>query len=315
VRRWPYERGLTRRSLLKASSALLSSRVPVFARPSPSPLGAPAQGTILLAIPTREGLVVAADSRLTGDNKICDRMYKIVELTGVDRSALMLAGVEGFAVSRRGGELCGRTLYVNYLSMLKSLIEGRPDHNVDAAVYALVDTIRDQLKDDRYIMRKLLIEDKFQRVRPDVNFVPYIQIVFAQYNPDSGFSYVTEFYVNMTRDLHFSINGPSRRVRSPSDAREIFVYGETNFVRNQVLHASGSGQLYLNAETMKFLLESTAPISSISKETATVVANNVVHAAYMASLLAPLAVNDDIGGPTDIVFLGEPARPQRIQWK
>ncbi len=278
--------------------------------------GAPEHGTIILAIPTKEGLVVAADSRLTGgDGQICDRMYKIAELTGVDRAALALAGVEGFTVPRRNGELCGRTFTVGYLSMLKALVEKRQDHNVTAAVYALVDIIRDQLKDDRYIKRGALLENKFKKAPANVTFIVYLEVVFAIYNPQSMVSYVTEYYVNMTRDLQFSIIGPTRRILGPADARQILVYGETNFVRNQVFHASGAGQLYLDALTTKFLLETTVPISSITKDKAVVVAKTIVHAAYMASLLAPRAVNDDIGGPTDIVFLGEAARPERVQWK
>jgi hypothetical protein len=48
--------------------------------------------TLIIVIPTVAGLIVAADSRLTLANQVCDNVFKIAEVEGIDRTAAFVTG-------------------------------------------------------------------------------------------------------------------------------------------------------------------------------------------------------------------------------
>ena len=98
----------------------------VHANSEASPLG---RGTLVAMVTTADGLVVAADSRLTlaGGMILCDNLHKITELA-VDRSVFITTNYTSVR-NWRGvplNEICNRPDDFNINDVIKSAIDIRP---------------------------------------------------------------------------------------------------------------------------------------------------------------------------------------------
>jgi len=59
-------------------------------------LAVPANGTLVVIVPSADGLVVAADSRTTVNGATCDNQYKITELRRPKRTVVAVTGEVAF---------------------------------------------------------------------------------------------------------------------------------------------------------------------------------------------------------------------------
>src|ERR1051325_6605561 len=86
----PHRTGIASFSL-NASSVLVALILSGSARSNMS--AASLHGTLIAVAPTRDGIVMAADSRSTLGNRYCDGTYKLVEASHPQPTVIAVAGV------------------------------------------------------------------------------------------------------------------------------------------------------------------------------------------------------------------------------
>jgi len=74
----------------------------------------------------------------------------------------------------------------------------------------------------------------------------------------------------------------------------------------------GVGRAFLSREAIRFLTEQRSA-AEISRQEAVAVAIDIIEATSKTTALIPAPYG--IGGPVDVVLLGDEARPEKLRWK
>jgi hypothetical protein len=268
----------------------------------------PASATLVVIVPSADGLVVAADSRSSLAGASCDNQYKITELRKPKRTVVAVTGEVAFIAPPDVQEqnVCGylksapRRLDIS--SVVKHYLERK---NADPFKLSLDD-----------LSAKCVEEvERFWRIDPHA-VEPYVgreifSVVIASYDPHSKNSIVSNFVVRIepvtrrveaTRFTRITILQQSRR--------GVWSYGETDYLNKNVFGGVGRG--YLTAETLEFILVD-KPVSEVRLDQAVAVATNLIEATSRTTQV--IYSPSGIGGPVDIVLLGKKRQPEQIRWK
>ncbi len=270
-------------------------------------LCAAAHATLVALVPSKDGLLVAADSRITFLGAECDGAFKIIEPARPLRTVAIVTGDAIFVAPPPAGaaNLC------RYLETAPRRL------NIDALVRSYLDRSADdpaQLAFDGLSAACVRQVERFRRAYPETlrRFTgrDIFSVVVASYDPASQAALLRNFVVR--------IDARTRRVRaarftetaiSPHDARGVWLYGETSYVDRYVY--AGFGRKFLSSATVGFL-RTRIPVRDTPMDPAVSVAVNIIQAAGRAAQVVPAP--SGIGGSIRVVLLGNRPRPESVPW-
>jgi hypothetical protein len=270
-------------------------------------LAIPASGTLVVIVPSADGLIVAADSRTSLPGIFCDSQYKITELRKPIHTVVAVTGEVAFIAppGPKVNDMCGylksAPRMIDFSSVVKLYLERK---NADPFKLSL---------DDLGSVCVGEVES-FRRIYP-LAFEQYVgreifSVVIASYDPHTKHSLVLNFVVQ--------INAATRKVEaarftrillSQQSRRGVWSYGETDYLNKNVF--GGIGRRFLTADTQSFILVD-KPVSEARLEQAIASAINIIDATSRTTEIIPSP--SGIGGPIDIVLLGRKRHPEQIRW-
>lgn len=254
--------------------------------------------TLVAIAPSRDGLVIAADSRLTFLGAQCDGAFKILVPARPLRTVAVVTGasafVEPFAEGRK--DLCRHLMTApRVLDMNAVVVDALAKTGDDASRISMADlsaTCIEALEKLRATYPAALNAFEGREI---------FSVVVASFDPARMVSTVRRFVVRMdaaTRRFEAVQAGDLNFDRT--SARDVWVFGETDWVRRKVY--SGAGRRYLKASTLEYL-QNHKPVGEVSMERAKDAAANIVAAASREATIDPPA--SGIGGEIRVMVIGK----------
>ncbi|MGY4428510.1 hypothetical protein ACVWWO_000987 [Bradyrhizobium sp. F1.13.1] len=271
----------------------------------------PGGGTLVVVVPTAGGLVIAADSRITvGNVLVCDNSFKIAEIEAVDRAAIVATGfttvwdttplnglpMEG--ICDRFRELSPK---FDALAVAKTKIEQRSD---------LATSRFDQLPGECLKDLATYIA-QYPGVYNDFRGKKLFQIALGSYDVAENASYIRQFNVQIGADGAPHIDGIEVKKFLPDEVQSFQVLGEFGFMNSNVLH--GPGLQFLTQRYQRFRELANDPIGKTDVYLASDFATDLIEATAKISQFIPAPTG--VGGPVDVLLLGQEPRPKRLSWK
>jgi hypothetical protein len=268
----------------------------------------PASGTLVVIVPTAQGLVVAADSRTALLGTTCDSQYKITEVKRPKRTVIAVTGEVAF-IAQPGPDVkdfCDYLRLAPRLLDIPTVVKGYLERkNADPFKLSLDDLASDCV-------------GELERIRGanPLAFEQYVgheifSVVIASFDARSKNSLLLNFVVRINPSTRKVEAGRFTRITiTPQTRRGVWSYGETDYLNRNVL--AGVGRSYLTNDTFDFILVD-KPVSEARLGQAVAMATNIIEAASRTTQIIPSP--SGIGGPVDIVLLSKKRRPERIQWK
>jgi hypothetical protein len=267
----------------------------------------PAGATLVVLVPSADGLVVAADTRISILGAQCDGEFKITELATPARTVVMVTG-DSIFIQPPGPHETDLCRYV-----------ATAPRTLDIAA-----TIRSYLERNAANPENFSLADlgkacvqavqRFQQANPQAlrSYAgkEIFSVIVASYDPVSRVSMMRNFIVRIdAKTGEIQAARFAQIAISPQDRRGVWSYGETRYLEKQVY--AGIGCQYLAASTLDFILVN-KPVSGTPLDQAVAAAVNVIQAASLATRVVP--ASSGIGGPIDVILLGRKPRPAPIQW-
>jgi hypothetical protein len=265
-------------------------------------------GTLVVMIPTRDGLVVAADSRSTVNSLTCDEVYKIVVVPRRERTVLAVTGTGVFLPIRKEQptDLCRFIREEKPLLDIETLAQeflskGRGDL-APGEVYSLGSACVSATRE---------FQAKYRRLQPLARAAgkAIYTVVIGMYNPSQRAATITYFKVIIgPEDLLPRLDAPQQVRVFESDVLATYSFGETDYVAK---HVGAVADRYLGDYIS--LLNKRKIVGDVSVAEARRAAFSLIYASSRATEIIPS--ESGIGGPIDIVLLGTPPRPLKLDWK
>ncbi len=252
--------------------------------------------TLAVIVPARDGIVIAADSRLTFLGAPCDGAFKILIPARPARTAIVVTGDSIFVAPPPAGtrEPCRYLATAPRLLDIGSIVthnleqqSGSKDVDVAAITRSCIRALTQFQRRYPALVRGYAGRDLFS-------------VVIASYDPARATATLRNFAIGIdARTGKFQADRNSERILTPESARGIWIYGETGWVDRAVY--AGPGRPLLIASTLQ-LLDVRAPIAATPRGQALSAAENVLTAAIRTARTNPPPTG--IGGPIRVVFLG-----------
>ena len=265
--------------------------------------------TLVIAVPTSKGLVIAADSRVGSDvaGRVCDEAFKLLVLERPERTALTVTNVSGVRVPGNEPDFC------KHLRESRVILEF-PDL---ARRYLLeVDRPIWQVAPEELISQGIaptlaaLNEDDLEVVRPLLAILRP-NIVLFSYDPDRRVSWIRAIVVSVDAELAPSIESTLLCELKANDKPTFWRIGEKEYFDQHFMNEKGLA--LLPHSTRDFIRNSKKRVDDISMTEAIDAAVGAIKAA--SELTQSIPASSGIGGPVDVLFLGSEPKPQQIRWK
>ena len=295
----------------KAVIVLLASLVLVLVRfaEAEQPPAHVSSGSLVVTVPSRDGLIVGADSRVAVEGKPhCDDQFKIIEPKGAVRIAASAVGNVVF-VSPPGPDESDFCKYAKRAQRLLDVTELVRN-------YLETETADDStLRMEEFAFQCVAAVRKFHASSP-LTLKPFagrelFQVIVMGYQPKIRTAVVRDFLVRLSPDPIKPEAGKIRvRKLSFDSKRDMFLFGAANYFNAQVI--GGIGRQFLSQETIRFIQQQTS-VGKTGFLDAVTAAINVIDATSKTTALVPPRTG--IGGPIDVLLLGNEPRPRRVRWK
>ncbi len=265
----------------------------------------PARATLVVLAPSADGLVVAADSRISFMGTQCDGQFKILEPSRPARTVAMVTGDSVFVPPPPAGErdLCRYLKSAPHWLDIGEIVRRYLEREASSAGEFSLEALGREC---------VGAADRFARANPGALQAyagrEIFSVIVAGYDARSRTATLRNFVVRL--------NSATRRIETDrmttitvaaSDRRGVWIYGESNYVETNVL--SGFGRRYLDAATLDFILTA-APVTEAPLRSAVAAAVNVINAASRTTETLPAP--SGIGGPVNVVLLGRNPRPEPV---
>lgn len=283
---------------------------PLLELPTWRPIRTIGGGTLALVLPTADGLVLAADSRMTFRfsflTAYCDNVEKITAIDHVERTAFLTTGnttvwqFNDIPIAEICNHIAREKAAFAIDPIIKDAIEARPeilDNLTEVLPAVCVEAICHHVS---------IHPDDFQSLRGKNIF----QVVVCSFNAAQSSSRIRSFSIDLAIDGTVSPSKLSDRTFIPDDPCELVLYGEANFLTDQVFN--GPGLAFLGERFRRFRGEMTT-VGKAPTALAPDFVIDLIEAA--AKTTASVPSQTGIGGPVDVLLLGRDAHPQRIVWK
>ncbi len=273
-------------------------------------------GTLVVLVPSSEGLVVAADSRAVHrrvvlgkktECQISDTNYKIVEVARPFRTIISVpgTGVMHDVPEEQAGDLTNALATAPRLLDLPSVVKSRLERGPEELNEEMV---RKEIpRDCQAAVRQATAQEPEHFRQFEGKDLCYV--VVANYNCERRCSTIASFAIFIEpKCLNPTIQ--KFKVEEFRDADLICTrfFGETDYVKKNVLQGEGKK---LIARHDEMLLKGT--IRRVSAQEAKAAADNLIEAASeMAKIVQP---EFGIGGEIDVVLLGASPEPVHLRWK
>jgi len=260
-------------------------------------------------VPTRDGLVIAADSRVSNEfqTRYCDQDFKIIEIgAGPSHTAATITNVVWLKEPSNDPDYChGLNTAKTWLDLrmeFKSFIESQP---LGAAEFQIV-----QFQSRLNQVFSALPARVISALRP-LNSKPISMLVVASYDPDTSTSWVRYATVALTATSQPVIEEEVVDRIDLGHEKVFYRLGEQEYVNKQMANGNLLSLLH-NPITLPFLTTS-EKVRSVSKDEAIAVAIDFIGA--VSDVARRIPPPHGIGGPIDVLFVGAKERPERIEWK
>lgn len=251
-------------------------------------------GTLVLAIPTNEGLVIAADRRTTPRGIYCDGVRKILvpKIPGV---AVFITGIATMSDMSKipDDRLCEE------LSKTPAPVDfGR----------ATVAFIEKQAAPLTQLDGQLLTEALFAEVRPYIDGGQLrsilgqqrvTTILIAGFDHGTNVSRIWQFWVNYTGPVYFQLQPLPLRTFSLDDKPDIVPFGENEYYVDNVL--AGVGRQFVSEDV--HALNRKSSIAQVNAKEACDAGVSLIEAAMKAAELVKPPTG--IGGGVDCALIGQ----------
>ncbi|WFU15990.1 hypothetical protein [Bradyrhizobium sp. CB3481] len=261
-----------------------------------------AGGTLAVFLPTKDGLVVAADKRQTPRGIFCDGINKILVPTGLRRTVVVVTGFISMQDTSNipDAELC------------KHLAETPAPLDFGRTTLSFLEAHRVALKQfDGQAFTNRIHADIAPYIQAG-NLNPFFgsrlaQIIIADFEPDMKSSMILALGVDLNRDGAFTLQpipiSPRTTIHGtifkPNDDRQAIPFGEGAYYGQNVI--AGVGVRFLN-QTYRIFLQK-EKISVIDSELGTSVAANLIDAASRATEIVPAP--SGIGGGISVALIAD----------
>ena len=265
----------------------------------------PACATLVVLAPSADGLVVAADSRISFLGAECDGQFKIVEPSRPARTVAMVTGDAIFVPPPPAGEreLCGYLKSAPRLLDIGEVVRRYLEHEASGAGEFSLEALGREC---------VAAADRFAQANPGALQAyagrEIFSVIVAGYDPRRRTATLRNFVVRMDSATRRIETGRMTTITvGTADRRGVWIYGESGYVEANVL--SGLGRKYLDAATLDFILTA-APVAEAPLSRAVAAAVNVINAASRTTVTLPAP--SGIGGSVNVVLVGRKRRPEPI---
>lgn len=267
-----------------------------------------ARATLVVVVPSADGLVVAADSRESIMGTECDGLFKILQARKPSHTVVMVTG-DGIFVAPKGASGPGANDTQDpcaYLHSAQRLLD------IPAVVTDYLDRAPvSWAKFSPESLSATCVEaaQRFQKFSPHVLEAyagrDIFSVVIAHYEPKSRISTLLNFVVRFDEGTRTIVAGRNTRIEiGPVDRRGVWAFGEADYLNENVYR--GAGRQFLTESTKNFILAD-QPVASSTRDESFASAVNIVQAASrMTGIVAP---KSGIGGPIEVVFIGGSRHP------
>jgi hypothetical protein len=262
-------------------------------------------GTLVLATPSRDGLIVAADTRARLGPDVCDSHHKIVEPSRPDRTVFAVVGrsmhIEGPppAMPDPCTHLRRAARYYDIEALTRHYLE------TSGAQVAAMETDR---------LAALCVETiaTFQQTRGDEIRGFWggrlFAVILMTHEPAARRSTIKRFSIHLGENGEPFASEKVTLALGPTDRPTLLPFGEFEFLKKQVVN--GPGKQFLGGGFKEW--QKKAKIAEITPLLALDAAADLIEAASRSADL--LRFEGVIGRTVDAVLLGDPPRPQRLRW-
>ena len=263
-------------------------------------------GSLEVVTPSKDGLIVAADSRVQiGAGGFCDSYHKIVEPSRPDRTVLVVAGA-AMQIAMPPPDVSDPCVYLrqapryfdirelarNYLERSGASVATMEIDKLAALCVETIATFQQTRGDDiRGFWGKLMVA-----------------VILASYEPAGRKSTVKVFGVRLRANGEPFVSDKESHVVGPSNRPTMLVFGEYQFLQKQVMN--GPGRQFLRGGLKEW--QKKTRTADIDRSLALKAAVDVIEAA--SKTVDVLRHEATIGGPVAAVLLGDQPRPQRLRW-
>jgi hypothetical protein len=272
-------------------------------------------GTLGIAVPTRRGLVVAADSRASNEyqTRFCDEDCKLQVPVRPDRIAILITGLCELRRSSNESDFCKHLREAHSLLNVREVVRRFLE---DATGLQIPSVNMGQIVQDALIPAYASLSSEARDIIRPIRMQCRSSINFFHYDLVHSVACIRSCTVALSSELVPYIEDEIRCDDRQTDACAVYRFGEHGYVDNCVLSSNGVGHKFLSKETKKFLnhvICGDKTVGDIGKSQGLGVAIDVIEAASRtAETVRPPTA---IGGPVDVLFLGADLAPIKERWK
>jgi len=275
-------------------------------------------GTLIIAVPTVDGLVFAADSRevlhagSSRERIICDSQYKIRIPSLPFRTAFAITGY-GLGYPPLPPDCTQSEDTLRFIRASKPVFDIRSDlkrwleaSQCEVLTVRLLENLR-----EKCIQALKSVPSSFIR---QFRGLDVFQVVIGSYMPDSKIGVIANWSTHIGRFWgRVSATDITWNEVGQSSARTYFRYGATDYVETNVVRPPAS-------IFMSRLPPRTATIFSTNGAVCDTLASDAVEWAQAlidstAVSMFMIADEESVGGPVDAVLLGSSREPVLLRWK
>jgi hypothetical protein len=290
------------RAMIALRNTVIIAAFGVALGPTVKPEYSSSGGTLAIFIPTRSGLVIAADMRQSPQGVFCDGINKILIPKRPARTAVVVTGP---ATSLRDTSKIPKNELCAYLAQNPAPI----DFGRSAVEF---------LESQNVPLDKLSGNGLTDKIYADI--LPYLtagnlrayvgtrlaQIIFAEFEPETKTSRIRALGVDIASSTEFLLQPlPVTSATTvlgdsfgPEASQTVLPFGEVEYFREQVL--AGAGRAFLGVEYSQLIQKT--KVSEIDPALAETVAINLIYATSKTTEIT--AAPSGIGGGISAVLLG-----------
>ena len=271
-------------------------------------LGLTLLATLLIAIPTKDGVVLASDSRTKTGSSYCDERIKVVPLERPPRTAFAVSGTTMVLPNQAlvNRDPCEALRTVTPLFDLQAIVteylEGRGQELTRELVRKLADTVIKGF--NQYLQRN---PDEHIRFTRGNNL---FEIMLADYTPPAKRARVVTVHFRIRSDrVQPEVKDIGWETVLPNDNMPCVIEGNPLFLNQYVLKNTELASL----ADFRSLIADTRRVAEVSSQEAARAAASLIRA---TSEMTELTSSDyAVGGPAQIFLVGRPQKPQRLYVK
>jgi hypothetical protein len=264
-------------------------------------------GTLVILVPAQAGLVVAADSRVTNEKRdlICDEDFKLIEVNrGPLRTVATITGIAGMSKPSSNPNFCEHlrtaTVWLDLRRELKNYLESSDSDSPSLTAF------------------QPMAQAAFSKLPAEA--IPYLKplagsafatLVVASFDPKSKVSRIRYAVLSLTANLQPQIGVETLDEIGLDHSKMFYRVGEMAYADSQLQNGT-LAKLFADRATLPFLTAQ-SPVREIRKSEAINAAIDFINAVSEATKAVPAP--SAIGGPVDVLFIGDADRAERVRWK